>query len=323
MGGRRPHHPRRGSLGYSPRKRARSPTARIRAWVAEERARIQGFAGYKAGATHVVIADEEERVEAVTVIDAPPMRVCGIRVYGTGTNGLRVLSEVWADGLQKDLERVFPLPKKPKGKIEDLEKAMGGANEIRLITHTQPRLTGLPKKKPEIMEYLVGGPVAAAFEYAKGMLGKELRVSQVFEEGEYVDVASITKGKGFQGVRKRWGTKLLHHKTRKGRRTAGTLGPWRPAAMMWTVPQSGQMGYHQRTEFNKRILKMGENGGDVTPKGGFVGYGVISGDYVLVAGSLPGPRNRLVRMRPAIRLHRVKKEEKPSLVYVSTESKQG
>ncbi len=322
MGGRRPHHPRRGSLGYSPRKRAKSPTARIRSWVAEDKTRIQGFSGYKAGITHVVIADGEERVEAATIIDAPPMRVCGIRLYEKGINGLRVLSELWADGLQKGLGRVFPLPKKPVGKIEELEKVIGRASEVRLIAHTQPGLTGL-KKKPEIMEYHVGGPLPAALDYAKGLLGKELKVSQVFEEGEFVDIASVTKGKGFQGVRKKWHTKLLHHKTRKGRRTAGTLGPWHPAAMMWTVPQSGQMGYHQRTELNKRILKMGENGGDVTPKGGFLGYGVIRGNYVLVAGSIPGPRNRLVRMRPAIRPPKVKKKEAPNLVYISTESKQG
>ncbi|MEE8401859.1 MAG: 50S ribosomal protein L3, partial [Candidatus Hydrothermarchaeaceae archaeon] len=58
--GRRAHHPRRGSLGYSPRKRAASLTPRIRSWVGASRAdaKIQGFCGYKAGTTHVTMIDD-------------------------------------------------------------------------------------------------------------------------------------------------------------------------------------------------------------------------------------------------------------------------
>jgi len=61
------------------------------------------------------------------------------------------------------------------------------------------------------------------------------------------------------------------------------------------------MGFQTRTEVNKRILKIGENGKEITPKSGFVNYGVIKRDYVLVEGSLPGPRKRLIRLRTAMR----------------------
>ncbi len=320
--GKRPHHPRRGSLGYSPRKRAPSPIARIRSWVSDGKVRLQGFAGYKAGTTHVVVEDGEEKAVATTVVAAPPLRVCGLRLYGQGYSGLKVISEVWAQDVSKDLERVFVLPKKFEGNTADAESKIGAAKEVRLIVHTQPRMSSMPNNKPEVMEYLVGGPLVEAFQYAKGLLGKEIRVKDIFQEGEFVDAASITKGKGFQSPLRKWGTKHLPRKTRKGRRTAGTLGPWHPAAMMWSVPQSGQMGYHQRTELNKEILKIGENGGEVTPKGGFMGFGLIKGDFVLLKGSIPGPRKRLVRLRPAVRAPK-KKAAIPRVKYLSLESKQG
>lgn len=329
--GRRAHHPKRGSLAYAPRKRAASPIPRIRSWVEEDRVRMQGFSGYKAGVTHVVIIDDfphsptygEETKVAATVIETPPMKVCGIRVYGRDTRGLKVISEAWETTPSKDLKRVFPSSGKFRGRLKEIKSSLKEAEELRLITHTQPRESGLSKIKPEIMEYRVSGNVEEGYEYAKGLLGKEMRISDVFEEGEYVDVVSITKGKGFQGPVKKWGVKHLPRKTRKGHRTAGTLGPWHPSVMMWTVPQSGRMGYHQRTEYNKRILKIGSKEEEITPKGGFLGYGVVRGDYILIHGSSPGPRNRLIRIRPAIRPPTRMPEGKPQLVYISRESKQG
>lgn len=313
--GRRAHHPRRGSLGYSPRKRATRIIPRVRAWVKEDKVRMQGFSGYKAGVTHVVMADDrpnsltygEEITTAATVIEAPPMKVCGVRCYGEDTHGLKIVSEAWASDDTKDLAEV--------------EKNLDKTKELRLIVHAQPRLSALSKKTPEIMEYLVSGAPVKALEYAKKFFGKEIKVSEIFGEGEFVDTISITKGKGFQGALKRWGTKHLPRKTRKGRRTVGTLGPWHPAAMMWTVPTGGQMGYHQRTENNKRILKIGS--GDITPKGGFLNYGVVKGDYIILRGSVAGPRKRLIRLRPAVRPPKIKFEGKPQLTYISMESKQG
>ncbi|MFH1774973.1 MAG: 50S ribosomal protein L3 [Methanobacteriota archaeon] len=325
--GRRAHHPRRGSLGYSPRKRAARVVPRVRSWVKEDEVRMQGFSGYKAGVTHVAMVDDypnsltygEEVTAAATIVEAPPMKVCGVRCYGEDTHGLKVLGEVWSPDAVKDLAKVFQI-KNFKNKLEDLQGAMDRAKELRLIVHTQPMLSALSKKTPEIMEYPVSGTPAQALEYAKKVFGKEIKVSDVFGEGEIVDTISITKGKGFQGALKRWGTKHLPRKTRKGRRTVGTLGPWHPAAMMWTVPTGGQMGYHQRSEINKRILKIGS--GDITPKGGFLNYGVVKGDYIILRGSVAGPRKRLIRLRPAVRPPK-RKFEKPQLTYISRESKQG
>jgi len=115
---------------------------------------------------------------------------------------------------------------------------------------------------------------------------------------------------------------LLVHKNRKHRRMVGTLGPW----LTWvrsTVPQGGQTGYHHRVEYNKRILKVGENGEEITPDGGFLHYGIVRNKYVILHGSIPGPTKRLVRIRDAVRYHRGVKVEKPEITYISTTSKQG
>ena len=93
---------------------------------------------------------------------------------------------------------------------------------------------------------------------------------------------------------------------------------------MWTVAQAGQMGYHKRTEFNKRILKIAsaDEVDQINPDGGFVNYGVVKNDYVLVKGSLPGPSKRLVILRQPIRPNN-KAEDIPQINYISTKSKQG
>ena len=110
-------------------------------------------------------------------------------------------------------------------------------------------------------------------EYSKSILGKDITITDFAKDGSIIDVAAITKGKGFQGAIKRWGFKLLSHKNSKHRRMVGTLAPKSPGYVRPTVPQAGQMGYHQRTEINKRVLKIGTNGEEITPKGGFLHYG--------------------------------------------------
>ncbi|MBM4237048.1 MAG: 50S ribosomal protein L3, partial [Euryarchaeota archaeon] len=198
-------------------------------------------------------------------------------------------------------------------------------DDVRLLTYTQPRLvSGIPKKACDLMEVRVGGgTIEERLGYAKSILGKEIKITDFAKEGTMIDVSAITKGKGFQGAVKRWGIKLLSHKNSKHRRLLGTLGPKRPGYVRPTVPQAGQMGYHQRTEFNKRILKIGDNGGDVTPKGGFLHYGTVGNAYVLIHGSVPGPTKRLIRLRDPVRRAGVELKDSPALTYVSTESKQG
>ena len=334
MGGKRAHHPRRGSLAYHPRKRARRPVARVRAWPAlADAMKIGGFPCYKAGTTHLEVIDNsphsltsKQAIAVVaTVLEAPPLTIYGVRAYVKSYGGERSVSEVHAKDLDKHLSSVLPLPKKKPEGIEKLEAIVNTLSDIVLLAHTRPyTVPSIPKKKPEIMELPVAGATPAEkLANAKELLGKEVRVSEAFKEGLYVDTLSITKGKGFQGPMKKWGVKHLPRKTRKGHRTAGSLGPWHPSAMMWTVPQGGQMGYQQRTEYNKRVLKIGSNGEDVTPKGGFLHYGVIKNDYIVIHGSTPGPQKRLVMLRPAIRPQPKPVLTPPEILTINRESQQG
>jgi len=325
------HHPKRGSRGYSPRKRAKAETPHIKSWpTGGEKPKIQGFLGYKAGMTHAFVVDYrptsttsgKEVVMPVSVVETPPMKIAAVRIYKKTYQGFQTVGEIWADKFDSELSKRIPLPKKNQKKNWDITK---NADDIRVIVYTQPKLvTGIPKKIPEIRELRIsGGSMEERVEYAKGILGKEVKIEEVVREGDMLDILAVTTGKGFQGHVKRWGVKLLSHKNSKHRRMIGTAGSWHPNWIQQTVPQAGQTGYHQRTEYNKRVLKIGEKGEEITPSGGFPHYGLIQNSYVLIHGSIPGPTKRLISMRDAIRYQRGVKIEKPDISYISTTSKQG
>lgn len=324
-------HPRKGSMAYSPRKRARSERPHIKSWPeGRDKPKIQGFLGYKAGMTHAFVVDYRptsttsgrEVIMPVSVVETPPIKVAAVRAYKQTFYGLQSSGEIWAKKLDPELAKRMPLPKNEKKNNWDFIK---DAEEIRVLVYTQPKLvTGIPKKVPELREMRIsGGSLDEQIKYAKEIIGKELKVNDSISEGDMLDIVAITKGKGFQGVVKRWGVKLLTHKNSKHRRMIGTAGSWHPNWIQATVPQAGQVGYHQRTEFNKRVIKIGENGEDITPSGGFPHYGIIRNSYILLHGSIPGPTKRLVSLRDAVRYQRGVKVEKPEVTYISTTSKQG
>jgi large subunit ribosomal protein L3 len=325
-------------MGFSPRKRARSEVPRFGSWPEDgSEPTLQGFAGYKAGMTHVVMVDDAsesatagmETSVPVTILETPPMRAVAVRVYEDSPYGAKPLTEVWAEpgDLHEDLERALDVPEvsHDRAAIEELVE-QGAVDDVRVVTHTVPEaVAGVPKKRPDVMETRVGGPSAAArAEYALDLVenGGEHAASEMFRPGEYLDVAGVTKGQGTQGPVKRWGVQKRKGKhARQGwRRRIGNLGPWNPSRVRSTVPQQGQTGYHQRTELNKRLVDLGDD--DATPEGGFVNYGEVSGPYALVKGSVPGPEKRLVRFRPAVRPNDSARLD-PEVRYVSTASNQG
>ena len=219
----------------------------------------------------------------------------------------------------------MPLPKEydHDTKMKEFEEKLDSFAEIRMLIHTQPRLAGIAKKKPDVMEYKVGAPnVNEAFEYAKSILGTDIRVADILNEGILIDSIAVTKGHGFQGPVRRWGIRILQHKSRKTKRGVGCIGPWTPSNIRYSVPRPGQTGFHTRTSFNNKIVKMGERGEEITPSGGFVNYGVIRGDYIMLHGSIPGAVKRPVRIRFAIRPKKGHVDEPVQMSYISTASKQ-
>jgi large subunit ribosomal protein L3 len=305
--------PRRGSLAFWPRKRAKRIYPAISSYPESEKTKLLAFAGYKAGMTQIIIVDNkkgsptfgQEVAIPTTVLDCPPLKVIGLRAYVMTSKGLKVFSEAYAKDLPKDLERKVKV-KPNEENLKKIEEKIEKISKIRAIACTQPKLSGIGKKKPEIFEIEVGGKnIREKFEYAKKLLGKEVSISDVFREGEFVDVIAVTKGKGTAGPVKRFGVKIQPRKAKKKLRHVGSLGQERPGKVRHTVPMAGQLGFWTRTELNKWLVKIGK-GEEINPKGGFKRYGIIKATYALLAGSVPGPKKRLIMLREAIRPPRIK-----------------
>ncbi len=336
MGHRKTHAPKHGSLAYLPRHRAKRHVARIRFWPKTDAQipRLLGFIGFKAGMTYVFTIEDRKRspnfgkevMRAATVIETPPILACGIRTYTKTPYGLQHLTEAWMKDPPDDLERTIIMPEnfKTDDMLQKIQTQLDNTAVIRLIAATQPRETNLAKKKPDINEIEIGGGnTRQQLDYAKSLLGKTVTAEEVFKEGQFTDVAAITTGKGFQGPVKRWHVTKLQHKGRKTKRGIATLGPWNPHHIMYSVPRAGQTGYHQRIEFNKRILKIGKDGKEVTPKGGYIRYGNVKSPYILIEGSIPGPEKRAIRIRQPARPPKEQAPAPPQLTYVSLDSPQG
>ncbi len=332
--GRR-HKPRRGSLGFWPRKRAISPVPRLKTWPrGPAKPHLEDFAGYKVGMTHAFVVDYRKRSTTagqevaipVTVVETPPIKVAAARLYRGGPNGWRISGELWAPELDERLARRRTLPNDAPSseKREAFAKAPG--QEVRVLVHTQPHLvTGIPSKTPDLFEVRVSGEnFEERKKWAIEQLGKEVDFPSFAKAGDMVDVIAVTRGRGFQGHIKRFHVKLQPRKNSKHRRMIGTLGPHNPSFVTYRIPQAGQMGYHRRTEYNKRILKVvGDSKSDpIKISGGFLRYGEVRNGYTVLHGSLPGPSKRVVRMRLPIRFRGLV-PEKVELRYISSASKQG
>jgi large subunit ribosomal protein L3 len=314
MGHRKHSQPRRGSLAYLPRARAKSMEARIRTWpeTEDDQPKLLGHAGFKAACMRIASIDDREKtpnfgkqlVSLGTVVVTPPMMIIGIRGYSKDRYGLDSIFDIYAKDLPKELSRLFTTKHDEKG-LEKAEKLLGRIKDLYAIGAIMPSRAGLQQKKPYVFEVAVkGGDIQKQFAYLKELLGKEVKIDQVFQKGAEVDTAAITKGKGIEGPITRWGVKKKQHKSRKSVRALGTLGPISPATIMYTVPRAGQRGFHQRTQYNSRIMIMGNSENEemkVNPSGGFKHFGVVKGDYIIIRGSIPGTYRRLVKLRAPVR----------------------
>ena len=76
------------------------------------------------------------------------------------------------------------------------------------------------------------------------------------------------------------------------------------------------MGYHLRTEYNKQVIQIDNDVKAITPKGGLPHYGSIKNDYLLLKGSISGPKKRAVLMINAIRLNPKMTKDAPQVAYI-------
>merc|ERR1712088_98932 len=346
--------PRHGSMGFYPKKRSKRHRGKVKAFPKDDSSKpchLTAFIGYKTGMTHIVReadrpgskVNKKEIVEAVTIIETPPMMCVGVVGYIETPRGLRALKTVWAEHIGEECRRRFyknwskskkkAFTKASKkweddlGKKEiakELNQIKKYCSVVRLICHTQQKLLRRRQKKAHIMEIQInGGTVPQKVDWARELFEKEVRCKSVFAKDEMIDCIGVTKGKGFKGVTSRWHTKKLPRKTHKGLRKVACIGAWHPARVGFSVARAGQKGYHHRTEINKKIYRMGkgvhQDGGKVvknnastdydltektiTPMGGFPHYGELNNDFVMLLGATPGPKKRVLTLRKSLVTH--------------------
>merc|ERR1712066_513730 len=275
--------------GFYPKKRSKRHRGKVKAFPKDDSSKpchLTAFIGYKAGMTHIVReadrpgskVNKKEIVEAVTIIETPPMMCVGVVGYIDTPRGLRALKTVWAEHIGEECRRRFyknwskskkkAFTKASKkweddlGKKEiakELNQIKKYCSVVRLICHTQQKLLRRRQKKAHIMEIQInGGTVAQKVDWARDLFEKEVRCKAVFAKDEMIDCIGVTKGKGFKGVTSRWHTKKLPRKTHKGLRKVACIGAWHPSRIQFTVARAGQKGYHHRVEINKKIYRMGQ-----------------------------------------------------------------
>ncbi len=316
MGARKKNAPKRGSLSYSPRKRARSMNPVIKYWPSlnVDGVKPLGFAGYKAGMTHIFYIDNyrfspyagQEVFSTVTIVETPPLKVIGLSGYTIDAENNRLINYKTAysseapDFIKRRIVNFSSSTSKKN--LEELESNIFNIRILRFLVATQPIIAGIHKKTPEIFELQLGGKstIEEKFNYAKNKLGDDLKVEEVFKPGDVIDVIAVTKGRRYQGPVKRWGIKLLHHKSRKSRRKPGALGPWKPSATKYTVPLGGQTGFHRRTVYHIKILGIKKPDEFEHPLS-FSKYGVLKSDFLILKGAVPGAVKRLIKMRYTVR----------------------
>merc|ERR1712215_335592 len=350
--------PRHGSMGFYPKKRASRLRPKVKAFPKDDPAKpvhVTAFLGYKAGMTHIVrVSDKpgsklnkKEVVEAVTIVETPPMVCVGVVGYIKTPRGLRNFKSVWAEHLgeecrrrfyknwHKSKKRAFTNASKKwtdevgKKEIEaDLAKIKKYCSTVRIIAHTQVKLLRKRIKKAHLMEIqLNGGTIADKVDFAVSHFEKQIPIGEVFAQDEMIDMIGVTKGKGVKGVTSRWHTKKLPRKTHKGLRKVACIGAWHPSRVQFTVARAGQKGYHHRTEINKKIYRMGagyamkdgklvKNNAatdydladkSITPMGGFPHYGEVKQDFIMLKGCCIGPKKRVLTLRKSLLTHTKKK----------------
>ncbi|CAJ1340211.1 unnamed protein product [Effrenium voratum] len=303
---------------------------------------------------------KKEIVEPVTILESPPMVVVGFVGYVETPRGLRALTSVWAGHLSEECKRRFyktwkgrkhkaftkyekrwsEASKEGTPMQAEVERAKKYCQVIRAICHTQVRKVKIGQKKAHIKEIQVnGGTTEQKVDFAMNLFEQEVKIADCFSQDETIDIVGTTKGKGFNGVVTRWGVTRLVRKSHRGLRKVACIGSWHPARVSFQVPRSGQRGYHHRTEINKKIYRIGKSLKDdpanartdndltekaITPMGGFSHYGEVNEDWVMLKGTVMGPRKRLITLRKSL-LPQVSRKalEKVTLKFIDTSSKFG
>ena len=159
------------------------------------------------------------------------------------------MKDIIAENLDRELKKKIKFPKNKKKNIEEVKDY----DEVRAVCYSVVKKTNL-KKSPDISEIGLSGTIEEKINFIKNNLGKEINIMDVIENGQIIDLRGLTTGKGLQGPVKRFGIQLKSHKSEKGQRRPGSIGPWHPAHTTFRAPMAGQLGMFTRTTYNNSIL---------------------------------------------------------------------
>merc|ERR1711907_639148 len=147
---------------------------------------------------------------------------------------------------------------------------------------------------------------------------------------------------GTQITKAKIGQKKAHIKeiqVNRGNRKVACIGTWHPARVQWQVPRAGQKGYFHRTVINKKIYRVGKALRDdphnaqgenaltekgITPMGGFPHYGEVNEDWLMIRGTCPGPKKKVITIRKSLVPQASRKAlEQVAIKFIDTSSKFG
>ena len=309
--------PRKGSLQFWPRKRAKKFLPRVNWNAISSEKNLKGFICYKAGMASAYVKDEtlnsmtkgKKITIPVTILECPSMRIFSVRFY----KNKKVVKEILADKLEKELKRKVKIPKEKKSKIEDLKSEnKENFDDIRVLCYSQTKETKI-KKTPDLSEIGLCGTLEEKIDFVEKNFGKDISVLDIFEKGKLVDIRGLTKGKGTVGPVKRFGIKLRKHKSEKGRRRPGSLGPWHPARVTFRAPMAGQLGMFTRIIYNNKIIDIGraENKNSLQ---NIKNFGNLKTDYIVVNNSVQGSAKRPLILTSSLR--KTKKQQKKNYEFI-------
>ncbi|MEZ5462695.1 50S ribosomal protein L3 [Dokdonella sp.] len=126
-----------------------------------------------------------------------------------------------------------------------------------------------------------------ADELAKFSVGGEVKADEIFTVGQIVDVAGITKGKGFQGTIKKFNFKMgdATHGNSLSHRAPGSIGQRQtPGRVFPGKKMAGHMGAVRRSSMNLEVVKIDSER-----------------HLIAIKGSVPGAKGGNLIIRPAVK----------------------
>ena len=179
------------------------------------------------------VFDESGMVQSVTVLQAGPVVITQIK--DTDKDGYTAVQVGFGEKKEKNINKA------QKGHLKDL----GNFRYLREF------------RLKEIGEYKVGDEIDLS----------------VFEEGDKVNISSISKGKGFQGVVKRHGFAggSRTHGQKHQERKPGSIGATGPQRVFKGLKMAGRMGTDRVQLKNLKVIQVDKENNQLLVKGAIAG----------------------------------------------------